>query len=195
MGSFKKATVSLALGVLLLSGCSGIREQLGLGKSSPDEFRVTSRAPLTLPPNFGDRPGDLPEPDPGAPRPQTGTTTDVARRTVFGPETDNSVVAVNDALPADGRSLGERSILVAAGVDEANPGIRQLVNAETDQINTDNEDFLRELIFWQEQEAPGVLLDPEGESKRLQENATLGKEVTEGETPVIERKEKAIFEF
>ncbi|MDX1400718.1 MAG: DUF3035 domain-containing protein [Kiloniellales bacterium] len=195
MRSFAKAVVPLALSVLLLSSCSGIREQLGLGKTSPDEFRVTSRAPLTLPPNFGERPGDLPDPDPGAPRPQTGTTADVARRTVFGPETNNSVVAVNDALPADGRSLGERSILVAAGATDANPGIRQLVNSETDQINSDNDDFLRELIFWQDKEPPGVLLDPELESKRLQENATLGKDVTEGETPVIERKEKALFEF
>ena len=41
----------------------------------------------------------------------------------------------------------------------------------------------------------GVVIDPEGESKRLQENATLGKSVTEGETPIIERKEKALFEF
>ena len=38
-------------------------------------------------------------------------------------------------------------------------------------------------------------MDAEGESKRLQENATLGKGVDEGETPTIERKEKALFEF
>ena len=42
---------------------------------------------------------------------------------------------------------------------------------------------------------PGAVLDAEGEAKRLQENATLGRGVDEGETPTIERKEKALFEF
>lgn len=194
MQSYSKALVSLALGAVLLAGCGDIREQLGLGKQSPDEFRVVSRAPLTVPPNFAERPGDLPEPQPGAPRPQTGTTTDQARRTVFGAESGGQI-ATGQSLPDDGRSVGERSILASAGADNINPSIRQLVNNETDQINDDNEDFIKQLIFWQDQPAPGIVLDPEGESKRLQENATLGREVTEGETPIIERKEKAIFEF
>lgn len=194
MRSMTKIILTLAVASLLLAGCSGIRKQLGLGKRSPDEFRVTSRAPLTLPPNFGERPGDLPTPEPGAPRPQTGTTTDIARRTVFGAE-GSQTAQVPQTGTVESRSLGEQSILAAAGAENANPAIRQLVNAETDQINAGNEDFLRQLIFWQKQEPPGVVLDPEGESKRLQENTTLGRSVTEGETPIIERKEKAIFEF
>ena len=194
MQSYSKALISLALGAVLLAGCGDVREQLGFGKQSPDEFRVVSRAPLTVPPNFAERPGDLPEPTPGAPRPQTGTTTDVARRTVFG--TDNGgQIATGNVVAGDSRSIGERSILASAGADNINPAIRQLVNNETDQINDDNEDFIKQLIFWQDQPPPGVLLDPEGESKRLQENATLGRDVTEGETPIIERREKAIFEF
>src|SRR3546814_10759236 len=48
---------------LAVSACGGFRENLGLTKQSPDEFRVVSRAPLTLPPDYNLRP-----PAPGAPR-------------------------------------------------------------------------------------------------------------------------------
>ena len=55
------ALVSLPL---LVGGCSNIRETLGLSKQSPDEFKVVSRAPLSMPPDYNLKP-----PTPGAPRP------------------------------------------------------------------------------------------------------------------------------
>ena len=55
-----------------VSGCESTRETFGLNKTAPDEFQVVSRAPLSLPPDF-----TLRVPDPGAPRPQTGTTTEL----------------------------------------------------------------------------------------------------------------------
>src|SRR3546814_3989738 len=63
---------------LAVSACGGFRENLGLTKQSPDEFRVVSRAPLTLPPDYNLRP-----PEPGAPRPQVGTPSQQAERAVF----------------------------------------------------------------------------------------------------------------
>ena len=36
---------------LVIGGCSNIRETLGLSKQSPDEFKVVSRAPLSMPPD------------------------------------------------------------------------------------------------------------------------------------------------
>ena len=52
---------------MLLSGCGGgnWKQTLGIEPTSPDEFAVESRAPLTLPPDF-----DLRPPQPGAGRPQ-----------------------------------------------------------------------------------------------------------------------------
>ncbi|HWB51038.1 MAG TPA: DUF3035 domain-containing protein [Stellaceae bacterium] len=50
---------------LLLAGCSNWKQTLGIEPTSPDEFAVESRAPLTIPPDFNLRP-----PAPGAPRPQ-----------------------------------------------------------------------------------------------------------------------------
>ena len=50
----------------LLSGCSSNWKQaIGIEPTSPDEFAVESRAPLTIPPDFSLRP-----PAPGAARPQ-----------------------------------------------------------------------------------------------------------------------------
>src|SRR3546814_12506032 len=63
---------------LAVSACGGFRDSLGLTKQSPDEFRVVSRAPLTLPPDYNLRP-----PEPGAPRPQVGSASQQAERAVF----------------------------------------------------------------------------------------------------------------
>ena len=42
--------------VLLLSSCGLTNSDLGLEKTSPDEMLVVSRAPLSIPPEFGLRP-------------------------------------------------------------------------------------------------------------------------------------------
>jgi hypothetical protein len=47
---------------------------VGIEPTSPDEFAVESRAPLTVPPDF-----DLRPPAPGASRPQETSTADKAR--------------------------------------------------------------------------------------------------------------------
>ena len=179
----------LAAGLILsLSACEGIKNQLGYQKRSPDEFKVFSRAPLSLPPNYG-----LRVPEPGAPRPQTGTATQQAKRTVFGKD-ENTQPSVDQTIPADGRSLGERSLLMSAGADKTTPDIRLVVDRETNIINEESEDFIDRLVFWRDPEPLGTVVDPQEEAKRLQENAALGRSTTEGETPIIERRRKALFE-
>ncbi|MEM7171501.1 MAG: DUF3035 domain-containing protein [Pseudomonadota bacterium] len=179
-----------ALGLLVaLPACDSFRDQIGYSKSSPDEFRVVSRAPLSLPPDFSLRP-----PKPGAARPQVGTPTDQAKRAVFRVEDETAIEQVENIMPNDGRSLGERSLLVAAGAETTEPDIRQIVNRETNQINDEGIEFIDTLVFWRDEPPDGVVIDPEKEDRRLQENAALGLPPTEGETPIIERKEQAIFE-
>ena len=180
----------LALGglVLALPACEGVRDQLGLNKSSPDEFRVVSRAPLTLPPDFSLRP-----PEPGAPRPQVGTASQQAKRAVFRVD-DQQAGSAAASTANSGRSLGESSLLKAAGADEVEPDIRQIVDRETDRVNEESEDFINRLVFWRDSDPYGKVVDPGEEAKRLRENAALGKAATEGDTPTIERKKKALFE-
>jgi len=70
------AVASLCL-PLLVSGCGGFRQAIGLDRSGPDEFAVETRAPLTIPPDF-----DLRPPKPGAPRPQEGSAAERARKVI-----------------------------------------------------------------------------------------------------------------
>ena len=58
----------------------------------------------------------------------------------------------------------------------------------------EQESFVDDLLFWREKEAPGVVVDPVEEKRRLQENTVLGQDLTEGETPMIQRgKERGLL--
>ncbi len=176
--------------LVALGGCSGVKKQLGLAKSQPDEFRVVSRAPLSLPPDFTLRP-----PQPGAVRPQEGTATQQARTAVFRAEgSQNQTQQLGAAALADGRSLGEQALLNSAGALNIDPSIRATVDTETQTINEESTDFIDNLVFWRDPEKPGVIVDAEAEAARLRENAALGRAATSGRTPTIERKKKAILE-
>ena len=71
--SFTPAAL-IALAVVTLGGCSAF-ENIGGGKKvSPDEFKIVSHSPLTMPPNAELRP-----PRPGEPRPQEVTPADQAK--------------------------------------------------------------------------------------------------------------------
>ena len=68
--------VCLAIG-MPVSACSNWKQAIGIEPTSPDEFAVESRAPLTLPPDF-----DLRPPQPGAARPQETSVTNRAQGVV-----------------------------------------------------------------------------------------------------------------
>jgi len=61
----------------LISGCTDLKKAIGLERSTPDEFAVESRAPLTMPPDFNLRP-----PQPGAARPQEKSSDQQARQAI-----------------------------------------------------------------------------------------------------------------
>ncbi|MBX7146312.1 MAG: DUF3035 domain-containing protein [Alphaproteobacteria bacterium] len=180
-------TKCLVLGQLLfisfaLTSCNNAKERLGLAKKPPDEFQVVRRAPLSLPPNFT----QLPEPTPGAPRPQEGTTKDQAAVAVFGPR--QAPVATN------GQTVGESALLNNFGAENIDPTIREKVDKETKEINEDERNFMQSLIFWRKDEPLGVAVDAGEEQRRLDENAALGKAANEGNVPTIKRKRKALLE-
>lgn len=53
-------TAGIIMALLMgLAGCSDFRRAVGTEKSSPDEFEVVVRPPLSLPPGFTDRPEDI----------------------------------------------------------------------------------------------------------------------------------------
>ncbi|MBX6322260.1 MAG: DUF3035 domain-containing protein [Rhodospirillaceae bacterium] len=102
------------------------------------------------------------------------------------------------ATAAPGRSAplssGEAALLAHSGATDVDPSIRQTVDRETKELQESDTRFIDRLIFWQKRPEPGVVIDPGKEQQRLQENAALGKPLTEGETPVIERRRRAWLE-
>jgi len=170
---------------LTVAACGGFRNSLGLNKQSPDEFRVVSRAPLTLPPDYNLRP-----PEPGAPRPQVGTAAQQAERAVFA-NSQNAALQQQASAP---RTAGEQALLSAAGAGDVDPNIRIIVDRETKQINEESDYFVDRLVFWNTQDPAGTVVDPVAETRRLQENAALGQPATTGPTPQIERRRKAPLE-
>ena len=167
-----------------LAACdnSGLRRSLGLDSRGPDEFRVVSRAPLDVPPDFGLRP-----PQPGAGRPNEPPVREQARQTVFG-----ATAPASKSIA--GRTPGESAILRQAGAVDVDPTIREAVNRESAQLAAADRSLTDRLIFWRDTPPPGTVVDPVAEQARLRENAALGKAPTEGETPIIQRKRRGILE-
>ena len=172
---------------VVLSGCSDVRQSFGLDRTVPDEFAVVPRAPLAMPPDLA-----LPPPQPGVPRPQEGTARDRAQAVVLGGEPTASAEAALE--PSGSQSVGETAFLTVAGAGSALPDIRRVVDQETADLLVADQQFIDRLIFWQDQPAPGIIVDPEAEAARIASNAALGRPLNEGDVPVIERRERAPLE-
>lgn len=167
-----------------LSACSNAREAMGIGKQSPDEFAVVTRAPLSMPPDFGLRP-----PQPGAERPQEKTVTDSARALLV-----KSTGAAPPSQQALATSKGEAALLAKAGATNPDPSIRRTLSRESSILATEDDSFTDNLIFWQDKRPPGTIVDAPAEQKRLRENAGLGDAPTKGRSPKIVRKPKGWLE-
>ena len=170
--------------VLALGGCEATKKALGREKSAPDEFAVYSRAPLSLPPDFTLRP-----PAPGAERPQQVEARNEAQRALAS--------AAGRPAPATTRiegSPGTQAFLRQLGAENADPDIRQVINRETTILAAEDKSFTERLMFWGTPTAYGTVIDPAAEAKRIQDNRAMGRPVTEGETPTIARKRRALLE-
>src|SRR3979490_1186482 len=117
----------IALVTLALGGCSAF-ENLGGGKKvSPDEFKIVSHSPLTMPPNAELRP-----PRPGEPRTQEVTPSEQARE-ALAPQTagraQRGAGANANAPPAAG-GASEQALVAKAGQGGIDPNIRSRVNTD-----------------------------------------------------------------
>ncbi len=171
--------LALAVGV---TGCAKTREVFGLNKSAPDEFAVVTRAPLSLPPDYGLRP-----PTPGVQRPQERAIRDEARRILVSSGTSR----VPDTSTAP--SVGESALLKKAGAANTDPSIRQQVSRENKLLVAGDKGFVDRLIFWRKETPKHSEIDATREARRLSENAAMGDPATKGATPVIQRKKRGFF--
>jgi Protein of unknown function (DUF3035) len=171
--------------VLALSGCgNSFRESLGLNRNAPDEFQVVAHAPLSMPADIA-----LQQPMPGAARPQEASTRTAAHSIVV-----NSGGAQAPTTDLTDRSPGEAQLLTSLGATDVDPNIRQVVEEETAAQMERDKSVLSRLSFWSTQEPYGVIVDPVGESQRIQRDMDEGKPLTEGDTPIIKKKKKGLLE-
>ena len=179
----------LALG-LSLSGCQKTREAFGLNKSAPDEFAVVTRAPLSMPPDYGLRP-----PTPGVQRPQERDIKDEARRILVTSGTGDASTRSGAASTRTGAapSVGESALLNKAGAANTDSSIRQTVSRENKLLAAGDSGFVDRLIFWRKPDPKHSEIDASREAQRLNENAAMGDPVTKGATPVIQRKKRGIL--
>ncbi len=175
------------LAALALSACSGVKQEMGVGRHSPNAFDVVTRAPLTLPPDYALRPPA----DAGAVTPAaTAATSSQVKDELMGETMATTDAPAPKPAPAD---PAVTAFMDKLGVPNANPDIRQLIDQDNGYIALKNQPVTDKLIFWQDakpsvNDIPPSLVDPEAEAARIKKDQAEGKPINTGMVPTIEQK-------
>ncbi|WP_374573602.1 DUF3035 domain-containing protein [Phenylobacterium sp.] len=161
-----------------LGGCQSTRQALGMTKVTPDEFRVVTKAPLVVPPDYALRP-----PAPGEPRPQELQPESAAR------------VALLGQREAQTRSEGEQLLVAKAGAEKADPLIRYVVDDEFGDVAHKDKSFADKVMFWRgdDSAAPNASAAADNTVAPVDAGAEEAKlkELTGGEPVIIHREKSA----
>ena len=168
---------ALALLAALPACGSDTMRNIGLTRDAPDEFQVTTRAPLSMPPDMT----ALPVPRPGASRPQERSSRELAEAALV----PSLALEAPRSRSASARSMGEAALVASAG-GSASDDIRRRVDEESLRLERPERSLTDRLMFWRPTPPSGVAVDPSRESQRLRENAALGRDSTDGQTAIIQ---------
>jgi hypothetical protein len=116
---------------MAVSSCHTLSGAISNAKLAPDEFRVVTKAPLVVPPEYALRP-----PTPGEPRPQELQPESQARQALLGQR------------EASSRSEGEVLLANRAGASKADPLIRYVVDDQYGDIAHKEKPFADRVMFW-----------------------------------------------
>jgi hypothetical protein len=141
------AMVALALTGAGLAGCGTVNGALGNNKLAPDEFRVVTKAPLVVPPEYALRP-----PTPGEPRPQELQPESQARQALLG---QRETVQ---------RSEGELLLANKAGAEKADPLIRYVVDDQYGDLAHKEKPFADRVMFWRKGQPQNVQVAAEAQA-------------------------------
>jgi hypothetical protein len=159
---FKRFSLPItSLLVLGLSGCTGVREKMGLDPNAPDEFTVYDRAPLSVPPKYALRPPLSGEQDSTA-----GVNASVAAE---------KIVVGGQSVPQRPTQAShiEQEVLQSVGAEKADADIRAQVDGDLslEQQPTDKK-LIDDLFSFKKSKNEGKALDPEMEKKRMNTKKT-----------------------
>jgi hypothetical protein len=198
---------AVAAGAFTLSACSGstVKDTLGLTRSAPDEYRVVSRPPLSVPPQFGLRPPSATELSPGqVPASDQAESLLLGGGSAHGSlNADTAVLPVtrsNAGSPVKGAQKGpakdmgaaDSQFLQNAGAASANPRVREeLVEERYTRMEQKESAPWWDVLDWTSDKEP--MVDAKKEAQRIQQNEDEGKPVTEGSTPEIKGRDTGIL--
>ncbi len=168
-----KQKILLCLPLLvILAACDSKTGKIdAFSKYPPDEFAVSVKKPLVIPPDFTLRP-------PSDNSNSKDSQTQVAKQTIFGAGSNASNDKSKQALLSQGLTAGETRLLEMANALNPNDNIKELLVA--DNANLDNDKSLADVLFFWRSPSKAGLLSPEEEQKRIQRNITLGESLKNG---------------
>lgn len=199
-------SLSLAC-ALLLAACAGgtVKQTLGLETKAPDEFRVVSRPPLSVPPQFSLRPpttgqgSDSPYAtdkqaqalvtgQEAAPAPAGGETF-VLKNNAQEPVAVTPGAAINPAA----KTSAEAQLLKNAGAAAADPGVRK----ELAEDRLRKQEIVEDAPWWDfwssQPDKKETTVDAKKEAERVKQTQEEGKPVTEGDTPVVKPRDRGVL--
>jgi hypothetical protein len=176
MRRMKITAVVLGLAGVALTGCNSTKSALGLNKVVPDEFKVITKAPLVVPPDYALRP-----PTPGEPRPQELQPESAARETLLGQRESAA------------RSEGERLFVARAGAEKADPLARYVVDDEFGDIAYKDKSFADRVMFWKKDKpATATPLAADVKPAEDPEQAQITKLIGEGKIVIQQKKDSKL---
>ncbi len=147
----------------VISGCSGrdVARAFGLQRDMPNEYTVTTRKPLSMPPSdelvkFG-KTTKQEQDESGRLQALETLSPDVALSGTGGSTSEGQTILINRAISA-------------ADVPD------------NDELGPAAPTFSERVMFWKGDQ-PGSVVDTEAENRRLKINLALGKSITKGATP------------
>jgi hypothetical protein len=172
--------ILLGCTLILLAGCGSdkLSRTFGLTRDAPDEYTVTTRAPLSMPPDYNLRP-----PRPGVARPQEQSERQQAEEAL--------VPQLALGAPKGDASPGQAALIQEAG-PAAPSDIRRKVDQDAHNAAAD-QGFIDKLLYWRTPDTQHVEVDAPKESQRLRQNSALGQGPDAGTTPIIQQKQQGWF--
>jgi hypothetical protein len=197
----KHSRLTLLAMTALLSACGGqsVKDTLGLSRKAPDEFRVVSRPPLSVPPQFSLRPPSATDASP------TNLPADKQAQSMMtgaAPDAQSNTFVLSPAAPAASAKPGEsgskssspeEQFLRKAGANASDPNVRNTLIEEkiTKQEQEEEKSWWNVMSSNPEKKDP--MVDAKKEADRIQQNEDEGKPVTEGDTPQVKGRDTGVL--
>lgn len=189
---------------MALGGCSSttVKDTLGLTRSAPDEYRVVSRPPLSVPPQFALRPPSATDETPGqlgasqqAESIMTGGNAygSLNADTAVKPVSTGDAPKLKKGQKAASMGAADSLFLQNAGAENANPHVREEMVEEryTKMEEKESAPWWDAFDWTSEKKDPTV--DAKKEAERIKTNEDEGKAVTEGETPEVKGRDTGLL--